>query len=140
MTERIEAMVVEVESLLEDVREATPLLDAYLYESRIRCGRPSCRCMSSEHRHSRWCLSYLESGKSRTRTVRKEAFPEVRALCERYRVLRSRRKQLLARVEEVVTALDRHIDVRAAAGRDRFERLKVRDQHGVESRPAEGSQ
>jgi len=140
MTERIEAMIVEVDSLLEDVREERPLLDAYLYESRIRCGRSSCRCMTSEHRHSRWCLSYLESGKSHTRTVRHEALPEVRALCERYRVLRSRRKQLLARVEEVVAALDRHIEVRAAAGWDWFERLKAREQHDVGSRTAKRDQ
>ena len=124
MEKRIEALLVEVESLLAEAGEESALLDAYLYESRIRCGKTGCRCMTSEHRHSRWCLSYSRSGKSRTRTVRREALGEVRALCERYRALRGLRKRLLARVGEVVAALDRHIDKHASEGWDRFECIK----------------
>ncbi len=140
MTECIEAMIAELESLLEDVQKGTALLDAYLYESRIRCGRPNCRCMSSEYRHSRWCLSYLQSGKSHTRTVREEALPEVRALCEHYRVLRNRRKQLLARVEQIVAALDRQIEMRTAVGWDWFDGMKAGERHSVGSSAAKEDQ
>ena len=46
-----------------------PLLDAYLYVSRVRCGRTTCKCMQTNYRHEKWCLSFMENGRSRTLTV-----------------------------------------------------------------------
>jgi len=126
----IEALRKETAALVAAVRQGEPLLDAYLYETHIRCGKSSCRCMNSEYRHGLWCLSYTADGKSHTRTVPEEDVPEVRALCEHYRRLRNHRKQVLSLTEEVVAALDQHVKQHAADGWQRFEQLKARPRSG----------
>jgi len=134
----IEALHKEAAALVADSQQGGPLLDAYLYQTHIRCGKSSCRCMNSEYRHSLWCLSYATDGKSHTRTVPKEAVPEVRALCEHYRQLRSHRKQVLSLTEKVVAAMDQHVKQHAADGWQRFEQLKARLRSG-EAKTANGT-
>jgi hypothetical protein len=138
MDEQIGTMLEEASSLLEGLGDGDAgLLDAYLYESRIRCGKAGCRCMNSEHRHSLWCVSYSESGKSHTRTVPRDSLREVRSLCERYRALRDVRRRLLALVQEAVAEVDRRVEREAAAGWRRFEQMKAcRRQGGSRSRAA----
>ena len=126
----IEALRREAAALVAADRQGGPVLDAYLYQTHIRCGKPSCRCMNTEYRHSLWCLSYVTDGKSHTRTVPEGAVPEVRALCEHYRRLRSHRKQVLSLTEEVVAAVDQHVKQHAADGWRRFEQLKARPRPG----------
>lgn len=113
------------EGLAGAVRQGGPVLDAYLYQARMRCGKAACRCMSSEYRHRQWCLSYTMDGKSHTRTVPDGAVVEVRAMCERYRRLRASRKRLLALAGEAVAALDRQVRLQAAQGWRRFEEAKA---------------
>jgi len=135
-----------MEKLLQSLRQAVtvlgatmhpakPLLNAYLYEVKSRCGKPTCRCMNSEYRHSLWCLSYVADGQSHTRTVPEKAVPRVRAWCEQYRQLRACRKRLLALAEEVTAAVDRHVDRQAARGWRHFEQLKA----GLRSRKPAGA-
>jgi len=126
----IEALYKETAALVDAVRQGGPLLDAYLYQTHIRCGKPSCRCMNSEYRHGLWCLSYTTDGKSHTRTVRERDVPEVRALCDHYRRLRNYRKQVLSLTDEVVAAADQHIKQHAAEGWRHFEKLKARPRSG----------
>jgi len=115
----------EVETLAVAVRQDAPILDAYLYEARMRCGKAACRCMDSDYRHRLWCLSYTADGKSHTRTVPPEAVPEVRAMCEQYRQMRACRRRLQALADEAAAALDRHVLIRTAQGWRRFEEAKA---------------
>jgi hypothetical protein len=116
----------EAEALAAAVRQGCPVLDAYLYQSSMRCGKAACRCMASDYRHRQWCLSYCTAdGKSHTRTVPDEAVIEVREMCEQYRRLRAFRKRLLGLAEEVTAALDRHVQRQAAKGWQRFEQAKT---------------
>ena len=73
---RLEIRIKEVTGTINDVTDLLArnrsVLDAYLYTSRVRCGRENCRCMSSDYRHESPCLSFKEEGKSRTRTVPEE--------------------------------------------------------------------
>lgn len=122
---QVEALRKEIAALTAAVRRDEPLLDAYLYQTHMRCGKSGCRCMKSDYRHSMWCLSYVADGKSRTRTVPDEAVSEIRAMCEHYRRLRGGRKQLLSLTEQVAAAVDEHVEQRAEQGWERFERIKA---------------
>lgn len=115
----------EAEGLATAVRQGGPVLDAYLYQARMRCGKATCRCMDSGYRHRLWCLSYTADGRSHTRTVPEGGVPEVRAMCEEYRRLRACRKRLLALAGEVAAALDGHVQQQAAQGWQRFEEAKA---------------
>lgn len=125
MENQIKALRRQVAALTAAVRRDRPLLNAYLYRTNMRCGKPGCRCMNSDYRHSAWCLSYVADGKSHTRTVPDGAVPEIRAMCEHYRRLRGGRKQLLSLAEQVATAVDEHVEQRAEQGWERFEQIKA---------------
>jgi hypothetical protein len=123
--ELIQSLHQEATVLGAAIRPQKPLLDAYLYETHMRCGKSTCRCMNSKYRHSLWCLSYVTAGQSHTRTVPGGAVAEIRALCEQYRRLRACRKRLLTLAAEVAAAVDQHIDRHATTGWRRFEQLKA---------------
>ena len=56
----------EVTGLFDEAQKrldtADTLLDAYLYRARIKCGKPTCKCMTSNYRHESDCLSFTENG------------------------------------------------------------------------------
>lgn len=128
MERSIQALQKESKALRATIRRGGPLLDAYLYRTRIRCGKPGCRCVNPKYRHGLWCLSYVTDGKSHTRTVPDTAVPEVQALCDHYRRLRRHRKQVLLLTERVAAAVDRYVQRQATKGWQRFEALKARPQ------------
>lgn len=121
----IEALQKEAKALIAAIRQGGPLLDAYLYQTHIRCGKPTCRCMRSDYRHPLWCLSYVTDRQSHTRTIPDGSVPEVRALCEEYQRLRTYRKRMLSLTEKVVTAVDQHVHQHAAKGWERLEQIKA---------------
>jgi hypothetical protein len=125
MEKLIEALRKETKALIAAIRQGAPLLDAYLYRTHIRCGKPTCRCMRSDYRHRLWCLSYVTDHRSHTRTIPTGTVPEVRVLCEQYRRLRAYRKRMLSLVEEVATAVDQHVEQHATEGWRRFAELKA---------------
>jgi len=138
MKEQVETLRKEIAALAAAVRRDDPLLNAYLYQTHMRCGKSGCRCMNSDYRHSLWCLSYVADGKSHTRTVPDEAVPEIRAMCEHYRRLRGGRKQLLSLAEQVAAAVDEHVEQRAEQGWERFEQIKAPDRK-IATKTATGS-
>jgi hypothetical protein len=73
--------------------------------------------MNSEYRHESDCLSFVEDGVSRTRTVRKPALAEVRKLTGDYRQLRELRKELVKQHKEFLTEFDRQISRKLRLGR-----------------------
>lgn len=113
--------------ILEKQELCTHLADAYLYRSRTRCGRDGCKCMNSEYRHESDCLSFVEDGVSRTRTVRKPALAEVRKLTGDYRQLRELRKELVKQHKEFLTEFDRQISRKLRLGRKHLKTVLAKE-------------
>lgn len=97
--------------------EHNELLDAYLYRSRVKCGRPTCKCMLTNYRHENWCISFRENDRSRTITVPDEWLDRVRAATESYREARAISKEFNATCQAAVASLDELIDGHVNAGR-----------------------
>ena len=116
-SEEVSSKMNGIISLLEENRT---LLDAYLYTSRVRCGRVNCKCMSSDYRHESPCLSFKEDGRSRTKTVPEEFVDEFEALTGGYKELRALRKELAKQFTSLLGDLDREIASAAKKGRKRL--------------------
>lgn len=105
------------------VDEDELLLDAYLYRSRTRCGKVSCRCMTSDYRHESWCVSFTENGQSKTKTIPLELLSVTRQMTTRYRELRKIRKQLLRISQNILDIVDNKTDSSLKSGRTLFKEL-----------------
>ncbi len=120
---RVRKVIDEVRETVELVSGKTPLLDAYLYRSRGKCGKPQCRCMSSDYRHETWCLSYSQDGKSRTRTVPLELLRVLRQMTANYRQMRQARKKLEQLHQTLLRLLDSTTKQELLIGRSLYKRL-----------------
>lgn len=94
-----------------------PLLDAYLYVSRVRCGRATCKCMRTDQRHETWCLSFLDHDRSRTVTVPADWRPRIAGATTAYREARGLVRELEAGAQVAAAAVAGRIAVRVSAGR-----------------------
>ena len=92
--------------LLASVEARLPSFAGVVYRLRTRCGKPRCRCVQGKL-HTAWCVSYVERGKRRLRTVPPSRMEELRTLAERYRRLRRKRAQLNRTYAAILTAFDR---------------------------------
>jgi hypothetical protein len=102
-----------------------PLLDAYLYVSRVRCGRPTCKCMQTDYRHEKWCLSFVENGRSRTLTVPDRWLPEMAKATSAYRGTRSLIREFGTGAQAATRAANRRLSRRVTAGRKLLAKLVV---------------
>lgn len=116
-------MITLLEETLNNLDSKSTLLDAYLYKSKTRCGRETCKCMTSNYRHENNCLSFTENGASRTRTVMEEQLEELKYLTSGYRELRQARKQLVSQYKKLIISFDREVDTRLKRGRKRLDSL-----------------
>lgn len=94
-----------------------PILDAYLYQAKGKCGKRQCRCMTSDYRHHSWCLSYTEQGQSRTKTVPLELLTTIRQMTSNYRQVRQARKRLIKLCHSTVAMVDAQTRRELKAGR-----------------------
>ncbi len=122
---RVEKFTSGMDQAIKLLESNPKVLGAYLYTSRVRCGRLNCRCMSSEYRHESQCLSFKEDGRSRTRTVPKEFVKELGQLTEAYKELRNARKKLSGLFADLLSGLDKEIDSAARRGRKRLEAISL---------------
>ncbi len=111
------------DELLNKLNATDTLLDAYLYRSRIKCGKPSCKCMTSDYRHESDCLSFTENGHSRTRSVQEEAIDELGTITADYKELRKIRKQLVSQYNKLLKSFDVEVNSRLKKGRKRLSQL-----------------
>jgi len=81
------------EAKLRQLREVGPLVAASLCQRTVRCGNPQCRCASGA-KHSSWCLTFKQQGKTRTVHVPRDLVVEVRQWVKEYQ----RTKQLVAQI------------------------------------------
>lgn len=82
------------------------LVSGSFYLSRTRCGRKACKCMSSEYRHEHQCLSFIENGKSRTRTIPDGMISVINEQTVAYRKARALRREVAKLADEIVAAVD----------------------------------
>ena len=106
-----------LEELEHALNEHEELLDAYLYTSRTKCGRPTCKCMSGDYRHENNCVSFTEEGRSRTRTVKDCEYDDVQDFTSSYRILRKLRSRLVSKHKELIDSIDREVRKRLKRGR-----------------------
>lgn len=111
------------DNLLNKLNASDTLLDAYLYTSRVKCGKSTCKCMTSDYRHESDCLSFTENGSSRTRSVQEEAIDELRTIASDYKELRKIRKQLVLQHNMLLKSFDAEVNSRLKRGRKRLSQL-----------------
>jgi len=120
-------------ALTEVALGRSPLFPASLYPLKSRCGKPQCKCANTSYRHEQCCVSYVEDGASRTRTVAPDLRPEVRKMTEDYRRFRKAEHDIRKALGALTAEWQRVRDARCEAGRRRYERLV--SQHKESKRP-----
>ena len=101
------------EAELRELRTLGPVVAASLCERRVRCGNPNCKSARGE-KHSSWCLTFKQKGRTRTVHVPRALFQEVEQWTKEYR----RAKQLLQQISyQSVQIIQRHVRERRAAAR-----------------------
>lgn len=125
-----------IASLTGAVLDRSPVFPGSVYESKSRCGKPQCKCATTDYRHRQWCLSYLEDGASRTRAVPPAIRLEVQAMAEEYRRLRRTEREVRKALDDLLAEWVRLREARCEAGRKRYERLVRQQQKGPKAKPA----
>jgi len=130
----------QLAALTEVALARSPLFPASLYRLKSRCGKPQCKCAKSAYRHEQWCISFLEGGASRTRTVPPELRAEIRKMTEEYRQFRQAERGLRRALDALITEMERMREARCEAGRRRYERMvrQRQEAQGVRSPPEGG--
>jgi len=110
-------------TLLERFLARSPLFAGSLYEQKVQCGKPRCKCATGRYRHRMWCVSFVQDGRSRTRVVPASTRVEVKRMTEQYRRLREDRRQMRTLFDDLLAACDALAEARADQGRQRYARL-----------------
>jgi len=129
----------ELGELLGALLDRSPLLPGSLYEQKSRCGKPRCKCAQGPYRHRLWCLSFVEDGRSRTRTVPAAVRPAVAGLTAEYRRERQARRRAVDVFEALVAHVDALAEARCRQGRRAYARLAAGAQgHGAKPHSGKG--
>ena len=102
---QIPAEVAEEVRRMVGVRE---MVRGYVYHSRRRCGKPSCRCVRGEP-HEAWVLATKVDGKQTTRSLSGGRRKKVQRLAEdyrRYRQAQSTVRKLCAELTQLGRELE----------------------------------
>jgi hypothetical protein len=135
--QRVDAIHRKIGALLAALLRRSPVFAASLYEQKVQCGKPSCKCARSDYRHRMWCVSFLEDGKSRTRVVSPPAREGVEKMTRDYRRFRQARRQIKKLCQELVAAIDAVGNARSRGGKKEYDRLAGkarRKSHGSKNR------
>jgi len=117
------ALYEELGELLPTLLDRSPLFPGSLYEQKSRCGKPRCKCAQGPYRHRLWCLSFVEDGGSRTRTVPAAIRPAVAGLAAEYRRVRQARRRAAELFEALLAHADALAKARCRQGRRAYARL-----------------
>ena len=77
----------ELSNLVTQIGIHRQFIKGTLYEKRVKCGKPGCRC-SRGQLHKYWCVSYRENKKVRTIYVKESEVENARRLTENYRIIK----------------------------------------------------
>jgi len=133
------ALYEELGGLLDTLLGRSPLFPGSLYEQKSRCGKPQCKCAQGSYRHRLWCLSFVEDGGSRTRTVPAAIRPAVEGLAAEYRRVRQARRRAAELFEALLAHADALAEARCRQGRRAYARLAAGARgHGPKSHSGKG--
>lgn len=104
--QRLMALHAQIGRVLESLSTLFPTFAGVVYRLRTRCGKPQCICTEGEL-HSAWCVSYLDRGQRRLRSVPEHARESLQASAGRYRQLRADRAQINRLFRELLRVFDR---------------------------------
>lgn len=110
-------------ALTQIALDRSPLFPASLYQLKSRCGKPQCKCANTSYRHEQCCVSYVEDGASRTRTVAPDLRPEVWKMTEDYRRFRKAERDIRKALDDLTAELETIREARCEAGRRRYQHL-----------------
>jgi len=85
--QRLSQIPTEMAGEVRRVVHVRETLRGYVYHSRRRCGKPSCRCARGEL-HEAWVVATKVGGKQTTRSLGGRQRDRVERLCENYRQFR----------------------------------------------------
>lgn len=98
---------------LRQLRNLGPVVAASLCERKVRCGNPRCKCARGE-KHTSWCLTFKQKGRTRTVHVPGALLREVEQWVKEYR----RAKHLLGEISHQSMQIIRgHVRAQRAAAR-----------------------
>jgi hypothetical protein len=101
------------ESGLRQLHALGPVVAASLCRRMVRCGNPNCRCARGD-KHSSWCLTFKQQGRTRTVHVPQAMLQEVEQWVKEYR----RAKQLLQQIsQQSLRIIQGHVRAQRAAAR-----------------------
>ena len=110
----------ELIKLLESEKE---MLDAYLYTSRVRCGRENCHCMTSDDRHESLCLSYREEGRSKTRSIPSDTADQLQIMTDSYKKCRKSKKSIQTKLDDLFKRIEAGMNRSTKRGRKQLETI-----------------
>jgi len=112
---------------VETALDRAPQFAASLYEHKIKCGKPQCKCAKSKpYRHPMWCVSFLDQGRSKTRVVPPAQRAGVEDLTRAYRRSRDARRQIQHAAQELLDAVDALGQAQCLQGYKRYTRLAAK--------------
>ena len=123
VSKKIDDINTSSSDLLKILESEKTILDAYLYTSRVRCGKKTCRCMISDYRHESLCLSYREDGKSKTKSISDEISAEINSMTECYKKIRDRKKALQKDIDTIFKTIEVEVNKSIKCGRKRLEKI-----------------
>ena len=85
--QRLNQIPVEMSAEVRRMVRVRTMVRGYLYHSRRRCGKPTCRCTRGEL-HEAWVLATKVDGKATTRSVATGLRKKVEKLADNYRQFR----------------------------------------------------
>jgi hypothetical protein len=101
------------EAKVRQLQQVGPLVAASLCRRAVRCGNPNCRCATGV-KHTSWCLTFKDQGRTRTVHVPRDLVEEVRRWVKEYQ----RTKQIVAQISyQSLQIIRRYVPAQRAAAR-----------------------
>jgi hypothetical protein len=105
---RLQQLPAELGQEVERMVRVRRMVRGYLYHSRRRCGKASCRCTEGQL-HEAWVLATKVNGKATTRSVVPGLRAKVQKLVDEYRQYREAQRAVRQLCQEAV-ALSRELE------------------------------
>ena len=129
LRQRINTLYRQLGQALEIVLERQPLFAASLYEHKIKCGKPHCKCAKSKaYRHHMWCVSFVDQGRSKTRVVPESDRAVVQDLTQAYRRVRQARRDVQHLTQQLLETAGALTQAQCQTGYRRYTRIAAQAQ------------
>ena len=138
LRQKIRTLCPQIDAQIQIALDRSPLFAASLYEHKIKCGKPQCKCATiPSYRHHMWCVSFADQGRSRTRVVPQSDRPAVQDLTQAYRRFRQARRKIKDLSQQLLQAVDALGQARCQDGHKRYTRLASRSESKPSNRRTE---